>query len=86
MRAGGQHVLVIFPLPGWPSQHPSISSYLEPVGVPFLALELVGHGEARSSKRFDGEQAATVPPGTRVPGGSFGKLGCGRFDRFWAKR
>jgi hypothetical protein len=36
--------------------------------------------------RFDGEEAATVPPGTRVPGSAFGKLGCGRFDRFWAKR
>jgi hypothetical protein len=59
---------------------------MDEVGIPFLALELVGHGEARSSTRFDGEEAATVPPGTRVPGSAFGKLGCGRFDRFWAKR
>jgi hypothetical protein len=59
---------------------------MDQVGVPFLALELVANGEAKSHKRFDGEEALTVPPSTRVPGGSFGKLGCGRFDRFWARR
>jgi hypothetical protein len=43
-------------------------------------------GDGLVDSRFDGDEAATVPPGSQVPGSAFGKLGCGRFDRFWAKR
>jgi hypothetical protein len=37
-------------------------------------------------QRFQGGQAAKVPPNTRVAGEPFGKLGCGNFDGFWWKR
>jgi len=37
-------------------------------------------------RRFDGGQQADVPEGARIAGESFGKLGCGSFDRFWWKR
>jgi hypothetical protein len=37
-------------------------------------------------QRFQGQTPVDVPPGTRVPGGEFGKLGCGSFHRFWWNR
>jgi hypothetical protein len=37
-------------------------------------------------QRFQGQTAVSVPPGTRVAGEKFGKLGCGSFHRFWWKR
>jgi hypothetical protein len=37
-------------------------------------------------QRFENDQPATVPAGTRVAGARFGKLGCGSFHRFWWRR
>jgi hypothetical protein len=43
-------------------------------------------GDGVADARFEGDQAASVPPGTKLPGARFSKLDCGRFSRFWARR
>ncbi|MHC4422998.1 MAG: hypothetical protein ACYS1E_20775 [Planctomycetota bacterium] len=39
-----------------------------------------------ADQRFEGNQPVNLPPGTKLPGAKFDKLGCGNFHRFWWKR
>jgi len=39
-----------------------------------------------ADQRFEGSQPVSLPPGTKLPGEKFDKLGCGSFHRFWWKR
>jgi hypothetical protein len=37
-------------------------------------------------QRFDGGKPASLPAGTKIPGGNFGSLDCGSFHAFWKQR
>jgi hypothetical protein len=43
-------------------------------------------GDGVVDVRFEGDESVPVIGAEKIPRGRFGKLECGRFSRFWAKR
>jgi hypothetical protein len=63
---------------------PDIAQSSGPGGVPRQDEDVDFDGVI--DRRFDGDQLVDVPPGTKIPGAAFGRLGCDSFHGFWWKR
>ena len=67
------------------NRKPNAAIYYDANGQPTHQDEDADH-DGVADQRFRGQEPVELPPGTRIPGDRFGKLGCGRFHPFWWKR